>query len=429
MSIRSITFSLLLAAIAPAFAATVSFPDFHQAKQQAKTDNEPLLILWYGSDWMQDCASVVQAWEKFANDGKLPIVFGQYNDKTGQTSDERRKNQNEIGIEQYDLPAAVLLAPDGTLMATWNGKDVRKPEGLAKDVAALIPKAQQFMKLAATARDRGGVEGAQAAGAALKLIPYADARRHKELTGIINSKDPDNKTGMRALFAMDHQAMYKEINNILNGGPDGKLKDGARNFDDAARYVQATMRNSGIEKGNKALTETRQQWLAGLAYVYREKFKATKDEKDRKLLLKALADCVKLNPKSQYGIGAAKYHHYWDPKSFTVIDNMFYNPGDQTHNFEKDWHVLVSKSMDGSGTYEFELVPRENGRLITRNFRLVVNGREVAKADAAPDKDTKKVTFKVPAVKKSDKVEVWLTAECRDGWFGCSGEIKMTKIR
>lgn len=429
MNIRSITFSLLLAALAPAFAATVSFPDFQQAKQQAKTDNKPVLILWYGSDWMQDCASVVQAWEKFAGNGKLPVIFAQFNDKTGQTSDERRKCQNEIGIEEYDLPAAVLLAPDGTLMATWNGKDVRKPEGLAKDVAALVPKIPQFMKHVATARDRGGKEGAMAAGSALKLIPYADARRHKELTGIINKKDPKNETGMRALFAMDHQAMYKEINNTLNGGPDGKLKDGARKFDDAVRYVQATMSNSGLDKDSKAITETRQQWLAGLAYVYREKFKASKDEKDRKLLLKALADCVKLNPKSQYGIGAAKYHHYWDPDSFTVIENMFYNPGDQTHNFEKDWHVRVTKGMDGPGTYEFELIPHENGRLITRNFRLVVNGKEVAKADAAPDKDTKKVTFKAPNVKKGDKVEVWLTAECRDGWFGCSGECRMTKVR
>lgn len=423
-----ITISLLLATLAPAFAASASFPDVRQVKQQAKSENKPALILWYGSDWMQNCSSVVSAWEKLAAQGNLPVIFGQFDDKTGQKSDDRRKMQDELGIEQYDLPATVLLAPDGTFMASWNGKDVRQPEGLAKDVAALAAKAPQFMKHAATARDRGGREGAEAAGAALKLIPYADARRHKELTRIINQKDPKNETGMRALFAMDHQAMYKEINNTLNGGPDGKLKDGARKFDDAARYVQSTMRLSGMDKGNKALTETRQQWLAGLAYVYREKFKATKDEKDRKLLLKALADCVKLNPKSQYGIGAAKYHHYWDPESFTVIEGMFYNPGDQTHNFEKDWHVLVdSKCMDGAGTYEFELVPHENGRLITRNFRLVVNGKEVAKADAAPDKDTKKVTFKVPAVKKGDKVEVWLTAECRDGWFGCSGEIRMEK--
>ncbi len=421
------TGSILLATLAPAFAATASFPDVPQVKQQAKSDNKPALILWYGSDWMQNCSSVVDAWEKLAAEGRLPVVFGQYNDKTGQKSDERRKVQDQMGIEQYDLPAAVLLAPDGTLMAAWNGKDVRQPKRLVKSVTELASKAPQFVKLVAAARDRGGKEGAQAAGEALKLIPYSNARRHKELTKIINQKDPNNETGMRALFAMDHQAMYKEINNKLNGGPDGKLKDGARKFADAERYVQDTVKKSAIDKDSKALTETRQQWLAGLAYVYREKFKATKSEADRKLLLKALADCVKLNPKSQYGVGAAKYHHYWDPDSFTVIENMFYNPGDQTHNFEKDWHVIVTKSIDGPGTYVFELVPRENGRLITRNFRLAINGKEVAKANEPADKDTKRVEIQVPNVKGSDKVEVWLTAECKDGWLGCSGEIRMEK--
>lgn len=423
-----LTVSLMLAALAPAVqAASVSFPDVVKAKETAKSQGKPALILWYGSDWMQDSAGLVKEWNALCKQD-IPVVFGQFDDKTGQTSDARRKTMGELKMEGYNLPMAVLLAPDGTFVACYDGKTVRSADAMAKALKKMLEKVPDFMKKVEEARKLTGKDAATAAGKALAMLPEKDARRHKELNDILRKQDKDNAAGYTAVYAMDHMAMYKEINNVLKGGPDGNLKDGNRKFAAAEKYVLDTIKASGLDKGGKKNQEAQQQWLAGLSYVYREHFKATKGEGERSRLLKALDDCIKVNPKSQYGIGAAKYRHYWDPKSFTLIENMYYNPGDQTHNFEKDWHVVVTKSISGAGTYVFELVPRENGRLITRNYRLAINGRVVGTANSLnPKDDTKKAEFTVPAVKPGDKVEVWLTAECRDGWFGCSGEIKMEK--
>ncbi len=65
--------------------------------------------------------------------------------------------------------------------------------------------------------------------------------------------------------------------------------------------------------------------------------------------------------------------------------------------------------------------------MVSRNYRLLVNGKEVAKADAPANKNTKSVQFDVPSIPKGAKVEVQFTVQCNDGWFGCSGHIEMKK--
>ena len=136
---------------------------------------------------------------------------------------------------------------------------------------------------------------------------------------------------------------------------------------------------------------------------------------------------IALDPDTQYAKGAKRFVHYWSSDSVTIIENGFYESGHQTLGFEKDWRVNVTDSIDGPGEYTFSLIPVDNGGMVTRNYRLLVNGKEVAKADAPADKNTKTVQFKVPAVPKGAKVEVQLTAQCNDGWFGCSGHIRMEK--
>lgn len=406
----------LLAASGFSPAATVPFPDVPAAKEQAQAQQKPALILWYGSDWLPQVSQLCNSWQKLSR-GDLPVVFGQFDEKLGLKD---RLSNKTMPLEQYNLPVAVLLAPDGTFMACYSGALVREPEKVAAQVRKQLKHLPLFMEHAKKAREADGVEGARAAGEALSLLCPSDAMLQRELRDIINRKDPKNQTGYRAVFGMDHLDMYKEIGLLLQGGPDGSLKGDQRDFDAAERYVRAALRN------DRLTGERLQQWLAGLAYIQRERMLAEGD-KDRSALLKTLEQIVRVNPKSEYGKGAARFHHYWTPDSFYTIEGNYYSGAEQTLGFEKDWHVNVTGNIKGPGSYTFSLRPTENGRFVTRDYRLAVNGKVVAHAEEPADQDTKTARFTVPALPKGARVEVWLTARCYDGWMGCSGFIEMKK--
>ena len=407
-------------------AATLSFPEVPAAKEQAAKEGKPCLVVWYGSDWQPNVREFCKMWEAVAKEHKDTFVFGQFDDKTGLKVDVRKK---VLPIEHYNLPAVVLLAPDGTFMAEYDGSQVSKsPEKVMKKLVKLAEKADDVAKLAEEAKKAKGVEAATAAGKALELLPLQFAVRCGALTDIIRKQDPKDETGYYSLFALMHIAMYDEIKGLLNGGKDGKLSGKDRKFDDAEDYIRKVLDRDLMKQ--KKYAHRRQQWLAALAYVQRERIVSTAakpTDRDLTPVLKTYEELVQLDPKTQIAKGAKRWLHYWDPKTVTVIKNGFYSSGEQTLGFEKDWRVDVTKSVDGPGTYTFTLVPMDNGGMVTRNFRLLVNGKEVAKANVPADKNTKTVEFEVPALPKKAKVEVQLTAQCNDGWFGCSGRIEMKK--
>ena len=415
--------ALVLPAAAVAVqAATLPFPDVATAKQQAAESNKPALIVWYGSDWQPGVDDFCRDWQKIAAQYSGTCVFGQFDDRTGLEDGLRNK---ALPIEHFNLPAVILLAPDGSFMAEFSGSQVRRPGAeLMNRVTALSRVAPRFAELVKVARSSEGRTAVGSAGTALYLLPTKDAMRQKELTGIINKKDPKDESGFRAQFCMDHLAMYDEINGILKGGKEGKLGGKDRKFDEAEAYVRGV-----LSKRTLVGKDRRQQWLSGLSYVIRERIVSTTTPENRDVtpLLKVLDEVVKLDPESQYGKGAAKFRHYWDPTTFNTITSGYYTRGDQTLGFEKDWHVDVTKSISGPGTYTFTLVPVEKGRMDSRNFRLAVNGKVVAKAKIPADTNTKTVELEVPAIPEGAKVEVWLTARCYDGWMEASGFIRMEK--
>lgn len=411
------TLSLLLCAAVPSMAASVPFPHVPAAKQQAKEQGKPALILWYGSDWTPGVDKLCKDWATLASAG-LPVVLGQFDEKLGLDGEVRKKT---LPLERYNLPTAVLLDSNGSFMATYSPEETRDVALLKKLVSEAIAKAPAFEKLAAKARASKGIDAAKAAGEALSLLQVKDAMLNQELRKIINKEDPDDQTGYRALFGMDHLDMYAQMVIILKGGADGKLEGKERDFAAAENFVRKALRQPGL-KG-----ERRQQWLAGLYHVQRLQMESS-GKHDTKAMLATLKKLIQIDPSTECAKGAAKLSHYWNPTTVTVIDSNFYIRGNQTLRFEKDWHVDVTSSISGPGVYVFELVPMENGPMVTRNFRLAVNGKVVESASIKPDVNTKKVELTVPAnIPTGAKVEVWLTAQCNDHWMECTGFIEMKK--
>lgn len=415
------TLLVLMSSFAVADAAnSCKLPTVPEAKEQAKTQNKPIVILRHGSDWLHDDAEVCRKWQKIIDQKELSgkAIYGQFDDATGQKGDERKKI---LPVECFNMPEAVIMAPDGTLMAVLNTKMMRgKEASITKVINKMIEICPEFCKLAEKARSTDGIEGAKAAGQALELLYDRDAVRCRALIDIINKKDPEDTTGYRALFCWEHMGMYGQINNRLKGGPEGKLQGKERDFDAAIKYVSKVLKNKRL-KG-----ERRQQWLCGLAYVYRQRNNDTGND-DWKPCLDALKEAVEINPDNEIGIGAAKYHRNLDRNAYYVIKNDFYDSGDQVVGYDKEWRIDVSHHIKGPGIYTFTLEKRKTGRMDTKDFRIYVNGKQVGKCDD-PAKVTNTADFDLTSLPSGKpKVEVRLLSRCYDGWYACSGVIKMEK--
>ena len=400
----------------------LSFLDNQEARAKAKAQGVPSLIIWYGSDWLPCAGKVVSEWTKLEKKG-LPVVFGQIDERLGVVPDLHARDKMLPCGPFHNLPAAVLLAADDTLLGIYTGKTVLSAAAMEKAVKRTLERAPKYMKLVEKALSTDGIEGAKAAADALDMMPYADAVRNKTLKDVLNRKDPEHATMARYLYCMDHMGMYDAINAVLNGGKgaDAKYKGNDRKFDDGIAFVQKVM------KSRKLKDDLQQQWNSGLAYVYREKYNATKEPALRKKLVQIYRQVVKIDPDSEYGKGALRWANYWDDEFPYVFDEPYYDSGEMTVGFEKEWRVNVSKQVKGPGTYSFTLVPCKMGRMTSKGFQLYANGKHVCDANEPADKDTKAVTFEVPRSLKG-KVEVRFKVQCFDGWFGCAGEMIMKKL-
>ena len=409
--------------VAEPAASPLSFPDNLEARAKAKAEGRPCLIVWHGSDWLPNAGKVVKEWTKLQQKN-LPVVLGQIDERVGAipTLDERKKL---IPYGEFmNLPVALLMAPDESLLGIYTGKTVLSAAAMEKAVQGSLKLMPKYMELVEKARTTDGVEGAKAAGEALAMLPYVEASRNYPLKDILNRKDPQNETMYRYLYCMDHMGMYDEINAVLNGGKgaDAKYKDKERRFDEGIQFVQKVM------KAHKMNTELQQQWTSGLAYAYREKYKATNEPALRKKLVETYRKVVEIDSGSEYGKGAQRWADYWDDSVPYVFDEHYYDSGEMTFGIDKEWRVNVSEQVSGPGSYTFSLVPSrsKNGRLSTKGFQLYANDKHVCDADVPADQDTKTVNFNVPRALKG-KVEVRFRAQCFDGWYNCAGEMVMKK--
>lgn len=416
----SILMALSLCAITTAATtarAALSLPETKEAQEQGKQAGKPVVILWYGSDWMgREAASLCSEWEKLAAAGNLPVVLGQFDDKLNQPRDKRTKTGMPT---QYNLPAAVVLLPDGTYYTALTGKKVKTAKAMQKALQEMMPKLQKFRAVAEKARSTKGEEAAKAAGEALRMLPFEDARKCNALLDVLRSQDPQNKTGNKEVFLQGHEATWKELNSILEaGGKGGKDRDFA-GAEGAARKVLA---RTDLTK------EARQRWLGGLAFVQREKFNAMGDN-DWKDFLATCKEIVKVDSKSDYAEGARFFLDYYNTEKPFIITSYFYDSRVMPRFFDKPWKVDVTSSMEGAGDYSFVLRPaeRSSNKLETRDFELLVNGKPVSGVEGKVEYGKPVVFHGVPAIPAKAKVEVRCTVRCNDGGLGCQGRIEMKK--
>lgn len=404
-------------------AVPIAFPNAADAKAQAKEQGKPCLVLWYGSQFLgpKREKQLQIVWNNVAKAG-LPVVLGQLDEEAPEN--EKANTRQLFNMESYQLPTAVLLDAEGRFIARFSTLSCYNSKKLAEEVNRILALLPAFNAKADAARAAKGPEAAKAAGEALDMLSFTQARDNWNLLDIIRKQDPEDSTGYKSIYGMGFLDIYAEVNKRLQGGSDGKKKGKDREFDAADAYVDKVLANAKL-KG-----EQRQQWMAAKAYILRERLNSqpgSYEEKDYAPLVKLYKDIVALDPNSQVGTGAAVYARYWDKNAYYEFTDGTYT-GSQCTRHRKEWHVDVTKDINGAGDYTFTLVPLLDGNMSPRNFRLVINGKEVAKSNVTdPEQVTRSVQFAVPATKPGDKVEVWLSNQSNDHWMGTSGSFEMKK--
>lgn len=390
--------------------AAINLPTVEQAKETAKQKGKPALILWHGSDWLPKATT--DKLELAFNElraAQPDVVLGQYDDTLGQ---ERGARQKVLPVTEYDLPAAVMIAADGTYITTLPKNQLTNPDKLKKATAEALALTKKFTALRQTAKSTKGTEAATSAGKALCLVPYTTIQRYRELIDIINKQDPDNKTGYRDAFCYGHEAVWKMLDGILNAnGKKGKERD----------FAGAIARTEQALKSDVLPKEARQMWLAAQSYTLRARMDAH-NEKDNAPLLALYKRIVKLGAETDYGRGAAFFLNYYTPGAKVVIERDYYDHHSYAFEVEKEWHIDVTPHIGAPGQYEFCICKPKSG-LKARNFRLYCNGKLLQTIAAEGCSAVFTVSQKPPF---HVRYEVRVDVTCTNRALNAKGYISMT---
>jgi hypothetical protein len=124
----------------------LGFMENMDARAKAKAEGLPSLILWYGSDWMPGAASLVNEWNKLEKKN-LPVVMGQIDERVGSVPELNAREKLLPTGAFMDLPVAVLMAPDETLLGIYSGKTVRNAAAMELALKRTLAHMPEYMKL------------------------------------------------------------------------------------------------------------------------------------------------------------------------------------------------------------------------------------------------------------------------------------------
>ncbi len=119
--------------------------DFEQAKEQAKKNNQLILLNFSGSDWCAPCIKMkeevfeTREFQDFAGNN-LVLVRADFPRHKKNQLDTRQKARNEKLAEQFNpngkFPLTLLLDANGKLIYQWDGYSNMSVGAFIKDILA-----------------------------------------------------------------------------------------------------------------------------------------------------------------------------------------------------------------------------------------------------------------------------------------------------
>lgn len=393
---------LLAAALLLCAPLQAALPAYNAVKDEAKTVNKYMIVVWAGTDWSPKSREITRAVEHLAKDSAEPVLWCIQDEREEMTEEEKKlpKPPGEI----WNIPAIQVVSPAGNM--------VFLSEGVSKEtLAAVMKQALEAVKQQNKANDlwekadaSSGPNAAVLYGEGLQQLPPYAASARKDILEKIKKADPEDAKGMYFKYTFKHLPYIEKVQRMVN---DSAKDGGQKDYKSAHAYVDKQLKIPGMTPLQK------QQVMAARFWLYRSEGK--KDE-----ALKALTDIAKISPKTLMGVGAQSYYRYLT-EPVTLKEPRF--TGHDLRPELTPTRVNIANMLNGPGTYKITFKMNSGGCNI-RNPRFMRGNRVVSELPRdQQDKNGREFTLRLSGSEKPD-----LVFDCQgQGWFDADCDIIVTK--
>ena len=276
-------FKIAVAAVACIMPATAAewMTDFAAAKEKAVQENKAVLVDFTGSDWCHFCIVLrrrVLDTPAFEDYGADKFVYLEVDLPRTIRLPKELMEQNNALVKAYGVggfPTVILLDGKGHALGGFTGGMTRLPDV----IKALEPAWQVFQHLQAAETD--SARRAEHLAAAYALYPDSYRKYNSWLRELLESADPENRTGWRGTLAAEEQ--MKQLQDEL---PKYIMSRHAM-LDCYDRYLAAAL------PGNRArILALKSRYLNGAAVHVLRRARTVEDVLVARALQLQTADCV-----------------------------------------------------------------------------------------------------------------------------------------
>uniref|UniRef100_UPI0025B98B09 hypothetical protein n=1 Tax=Akkermansia sp. TaxID=1872421 RepID=UPI0025B98B09 len=269
---------LLAAALLLSAPVQAALPAYSAVKDEAKTVNKYMIVVWAGTDWSPKSREVTRAVEHLAKDSPEPVLWCIQDEREEMTEEEKKlpKPPGEI----WNIPAIQGVSPAGGMVFLSEGVSKETLPAVMKQALEAVKQQEKANALWEKADASSGANAALLYGEGLQQLPPYAASARKDILVKIKNADPEDTSGMHFKYTFKHLPYIEKVQRMVeDSGKNGGQKD----YKAAHAYVDKQLKIPGLTPLQK------QQVMAARFWLYRSEGK--KDQ-----ALKTLADIAKISP-------------------------------------------------------------------------------------------------------------------------------------
>lgn len=397
------TFSrLLAAAFLLATPLQAALPAYHTVKDEAKTVNKYMIVVWAGTDWSPKSREVTRAVEHMARNSEEPVLWC-IQDEREEMPEEERKQPKPPG-EIWNIPAIQVVSPDGGMVFLSEGVSKETLPAVMKQALDAVRQQDKANALWEKAAASSGANAALLYGEGLQQLPAYAAASRKNILDKIRQADPEDTRGVHFKYTFRPLPYMEKVQRMVE---DSAKNGGQKDYKAAHAYVNKQLKIPGLSPVQK------QQIMAARFWLYR-------NEGKKDLALKTLTDIAKISPKSLLGTGAQNYYRYLtEPVTLK-------KPRITGYDLRPDMtptRVNIADMISGPGNYKITF-KMNNGGCNIRNPRFMRGSRVVSELPRdQQDKNGREFTLRLSGSEKPE-----LVFDCQGhGWFEVDCDIIVTR--
>lgn len=170
---------LLAAALLLSAPVQAALPAYSAVKDEAKTVNKYMIVVWAGTDWSPKSREVTRAVEHLAKDSPEPVLWCIQDEREEMTEEEKKlpKPPGEI----WNIPAIQVVSPAGGMVFLSEGVSKETLPAVMKQALEAVKQQEKANALWEKADASSGANAALLYGEGLQQLPPYAASARKDI--------------------------------------------------------------------------------------------------------------------------------------------------------------------------------------------------------------------------------------------------------